>query len=153
MTTAVVVTSIVTTNLGEARFVDHVLEQIRRNDRNLLNRLNKVDGEARVVTAILDVDEFMIYVQDVLREREVLEAAEWDFIDTADSAPINSGDNPVSKTTVVTADMNELEFMDYTLGQFRQDNRPSLGSISDDALDEIEEERIGEAFSRAPFLY
>ena len=153
MTTAVVVTSIVTTNLGEARFVDHVLEQIRRNDRDLLNRLNKVDGDAKVVTAILNVGEFMTYVQEFVREREALASDDWDFTDTAQAEPTECSDKPVSKTTVVTANMNELEFMDYTLGQLRQDNVPSLVTISEQALDEIEEERIGEAFSQAPFLY
>ncbi|CAN5830659.1 hypothetical protein BH10CHL1_BH10CHL1_17750 [soil metagenome] len=153
MTTAVVVTSIVTTNLGEARFVDHILEQIRRNDRDLLNRLNKVDGDARVVTAILNVSEFMTYAQDVLREREELAAVEWDFTEPATAEPTDGPKQLVSKTTVVTANMNELEFMDYTLGQLRQDNAPSLGNISEQGLDEIEEERIGEEFSRAPFLY
>ena len=49
--------------------------------------------------------------------------------------------------------MNELEFMDYTLEQLRQDNLPSLVSISEQALDAMEEERIGEDFSRQPFLY
>ncbi len=153
MTTAVVVTSIVTTNLGEARFVDHVLEQIRRNDRDLLNRLNKIDGDAKVVTAILNVGEFMTYVQEVLREQEVLVPADWDFLEPTQAEPTDSLEQLVSKTTVVTANMNELEFMDYTLGQLRQDHVPSLGRISDQALDEIEEERIGEAFSQAPFLY
>jgi len=153
MTTAVVVTSIVTTNLGEARFVDHILEQIRRNDRDLLNRLNKVDGDARVVTAILNVGEFMTYAQEVLREREGVVTADWDFSEPAQAEPTESSDQPVSKTTVVTAHMNELEFMDYTLGQLRQDNAPSLVTISDQALDEIEEERIGEEFSQSPFLY
>jgi len=153
MTTAVVVTSIVTTNLGEARFVDHILEQIRRNDRDLLNRLNKVDGDARVVTAILNVGEFMTYAQEVLREREGVVTADWDFSEPIQAEPTESSDQPVSKTTVVTANMNELEFMDYTLGQLRQNNAPSLVTISDGALDEIEEERIGEEFSQSPFLY
>ncbi|MCX6043863.1 MAG: hypothetical protein NT075_02025 [Chloroflexi bacterium] len=153
MTTAVVVTSIVTTNLGEARFVDHILEQIRRNDRNLLNRLNKVDGDARVVTAILNVGEFMTYAQEVLREREALVSPEWAFSEPTQAESTDGGEQAVSQTTVVTAQMNELEFMDYTLGQLRQENVASLGSISEQALDEIEEERIGEEFSRTPFLY
>ncbi len=158
MTTAVVVTSIVTTNLGEARFVDHILEQIRRNDRDLLNRLNTVDGEARVFTAILNVGEFMSYAQEVLRENEEITPAEWNFTEPTQPEPTkganeHSTSNLVSKTTVVTANMNELEFMDYTLGQLRQDRGPSLASISEQALDDMEEERIGEDFSQAPFLY
>jgi hypothetical protein len=153
MTTAVVVTSIVTTNLGEARFVDHILEQIRHNDRDLLNRLSTVDGDARVVTAILNVGEFMSYAQEVLREREAIAPADWDFTELDRSEKINGIGKPVSKTTVVTANMNELEFMDYTLEQLRQDNLPSLASISEQVLDAMEEERIGEDFSRQPFLY
>jgi hypothetical protein len=153
MTTAVVVTSIVTTNLGEARFVDHILEQIRHNDRDLLNRLSTVDGDARVVTAILNVGEFMSYAQEVLREHEAIAPADWDFTELDRSEKINGIGKPVSKTTVVTANMNELEFMDYTLEQLRQDNLPSLASISEQVLDAMEEERIGEDFSRQPFLY
>ncbi len=70
MTTAVVVMSIVTTKLREAKFVDHVLEQIGRNDRDLLNKIATVDREARVVTAILNVNEFMSYAHEWLRQRQ-----------------------------------------------------------------------------------
>lgn len=146
MTTAVVVTSIVTTNLGEARFVDHLLKQIRRNDKHLLNKLNAVDGDARVVTAILNVGEFMSYAQEYLRNRE--EAV------VTQAKPLNGVSKPdVHKTTVVTADMDELEFMAYTLDQLRQGNPPTSVKLTAEALEALEEEKIGEDFSCQPFLY
>jgi len=146
MTTAVVVTSIVTTNLGEARFVDHLLEQIRRNDRDLLNKLNKVDGDARVVTAILNVSEFMSYAQDYLRDCEEAAPTQVAYANGASQLDAN-------KTTVVTADMDELDFMSYTLDHLRQESRPVSAKLTDEALEAMEEEWIGEDFSRQPFLY
>ena len=70
MTTAVVVTSIVSTNLGEAKFVDQVLEQVRRNDRDLLKQITAADQDARVVTAILNVHEFVRYTHEWVRQRQ-----------------------------------------------------------------------------------
>jgi len=146
MTTAVVVTSIVTTNLGEARFVDHLLKQIRRNDKQLLNKLNAVDGDARIVTAILNVGEFMSYAQEYLRNRE--EAV------VTQAKPLNGISKPdAHKTTVVTADMDELEFMAYTLEQLRQGSPPTSVKLGAEALEAIEEEKIGEDFSCQPFVY
>ena len=158
MTTAVVVTSIVTTNLGEAGCLDHLLEQIRTNDRSLLRRLSAVDGEATVVTAVLDLAEFVRYAADWLHRRQAAPPefkfpeptfGEMDQLGVANgvSRPIAAG------TTVVTDHMSEAEFMDYTLNQMRQGGGVPVGQYRGEALAAIEEEPIGEDFARHPFLY
>ena len=158
MTTAVVVTSIVTTNLGEAGCLDHLLEQIRTNDRSLLRKLSAVDGEATVVTAVLDLAEFVSYASEWLHRRQA-PPPEFKFpeptfgevdqlgVATGASQPIAAG------TTVVTDHMSEVEFMDYTLNQMRQGNGIPVGQDSGEALAAIEAEHIGEDFARHPFLY
>jgi|GEM_PF-1719798 len=158
MTTAVVVTSIVTTNLGEAGFLDHLLEQIRTNDRSLLRRLSDVDGEATVVTAVLDLAEFVSYASEWLHRRQAappeFKFPEPTFGEIDQLGVANGVSKPIATgTTVVTANMSEAEFMDYTLTQMRQGNGASVGQYSGEALAAIEEEQIGEDFARHPFLY
>ena len=169
MTTAVVVTSIVTTNLGEARFVDHVLEQVRRNDRDLLSRISAVDMDARVVTTILNVNEFMSYAHEWLRQRQDEKSIEPVLPEQANGAmktmtgkttskptvakkPVATNKRS-NKTMVVSENMNETEFMDYTLEQLRQGKLSPVVSFNAEALDSLEEEHIGDDFSRQPFLY
>ncbi|MFN8490063.1 MAG: hypothetical protein U0350_20920 [Caldilineaceae bacterium] len=166
MTTAVVVTSIVTTNLGEAKFVDHILEQIRRNDRDLLNKLAKVDVDARVVTAILNVNEFMSYANEWLRQqqtekkptkkRRTAKRADPALFKRPEEAKPSAGlaqSNGMNQTTVVNQAMSEGEFMEYTLAQLRQGNVQPFSSFSAEAAEQMEDEPIGEDFSRQPFLY
>lgn len=166
MTTAVVVTSIVTTNLGEAKFVDHILEQIRHNDRDLLNKLAKVDGDARVVTAILNVNEFMSYANEWLRQQQSEKkptkkrrtAKPTDpalFKVTEESKPVEVAAkvNGMDKTTVVNQAMSESEFMEYTLEQLRQGKVQAFSSFTAEEAEQMEDEPIGEDFSRQPFLY
>jgi hypothetical protein len=49
--------------------------------------------------------------------------------------------------------MSEGEFMNYVLDQVRTGQRQAYGTLTDAELEAIEEERIGEHFSRYPFLY
>lgn len=172
MTTAVVVTSIVTTNLGEAKFVDHILEQIRRNDRDLLNKISKVDMDARVVTAILNVNEFMNYAHEWLRQqeaekkqpkkRQTKKRAEPTLIkpveelkQVEEAAQVHGTGKTAlaNKTTVVNHDMSEGEFMEYALAQLREGKVQMFTSFNTEELENIEDEPIGEDFSRQPFLY
>jgi hypothetical protein len=44
-------------------------------------------------------------------------------------------------------------FLDDVLEQLRTGQRPLSTRLSDEALETIEEERIGEEFCRYPFLY
>lgn len=158
MTTAVVVTSIVTTNLGEAGFLDHLLEQIRTNDRSLLNRLSDVDGEATVVTAVLDLAEFVTYAAEWLHRRQAtppeFKFPEPTFEEMDQLGVANGVSKPIAAgTTVVTDNMSEAEFMDYTLNQMRQGNGAPVGQYSGEALAAMEEEQIGEDFAHRPYLY
>ena len=158
MTTAVVVTSIVSTNLGEAKFVDQVLEQVRRNDRDLLKQITAADQDARVVTAILNVHEFVRYTHEWVRQRQAekpkpavrTKATKR----TAKTTPKATAQPAASPTLVVSEQaMNELEFMDYTLNQLRHGQAQPVATFSAEALDQIEAEHIGEEFSQQPFLY
>lgn len=138
MTTAVIVTTIVTTELGETKFLDQVLEQIRKNDRSLLTRLTRVDLDAKVTTAILDIADFMGYAQAWLHRQPKAVTAE-----PEKSAP----------TLVCTDEMSEGEFMDYVLQQIHQGQQPAYVQFADGELEGVEEEKIGEHFSQNPFLY
>jgi hypothetical protein len=49
--------------------------------------------------------------------------------------------------------LSEGEFMDYVLNELRTGKRQPYARFTDADLEAIEEERIGEHFSRYPFLY
>lgn len=49
--------------------------------------------------------------------------------------------------------MSEGEFMEYVLEQLRNGQRQPYSTLTDADLEAIEEEHIGEDFSRYPFLY
>lgn len=159
MTTAVVVTSIVSTNLGEAKFVDQVLEQVRRNDRDLLKQITAADQDARVVTAILNVHEFVRYTHEWVRQRQAEKpkpAARTKATKrTAKATTQPAASPPLASPTLVVSEqaMNELEFMDYTLNQLRHGPAQPVATFSAAALEQIEAEPIGEEFSQQPFLY
>ena len=163
MTTAVVVTSIVSTNLGEAKFVDQVLEQVRRNDRDLLKQITAADQDARVVTAILNVQEFVHYTHEWVRQRQAEKpkpAVRSKATKRTAKAPPKATAQPVASPTLASPTlvvseqaMNEFEFMDYTLNKLRHGQAQPVATFSAEALDQIEAEHIGEEFSQQPFLY
>jgi len=117
---------------------------------------------------VLNVAEFMSYAHEWLHRREAQEPVELAWLEPADTAPVNNVSKPLAKpkkatakitnkTTVVTNDMDEVDFMNFTLEQLRQENGTtgvnSMGHFSDEALAAMEEEAIGEDFARYPFLY
>lgn len=55
--------------------------------------------------------------------------------------------------SVVTESLSEGELMDYVLEQWRTGQRQPYIRFTDEDLEAIEEEWIGEHFSRYPFLY
>lgn len=138
MTTAVVVATVVTTNLNEIVCKDRLLKQIRRNDRHLRAQLAREDGHANVVTAILNIDEFMEYLQEWLEQQEKDER-----LKTGEAAP----------TTVITDGMDEFQFMDHTLQQLRNGEAQPALRLDAEMLEAMEEEQPGEDFSRYPFRY
>lgn len=49
--------------------------------------------------------------------------------------------------------LSEGEFMDYILDELRTGKRQPLVRFSEEALQAMEDERVGEHFCRYPFLY
>jgi hypothetical protein len=144
MSTAVVVATIVNTNLSEAGFRQHVVDQLRVNDRSLMDRLADADGDAHVVTAVLNVDEFLAYL--IQRFPKAVDAA----IATDKGAG----------TSVDTSKMSEGEFMDFMLRQLDSGNVEPLARFDDSKWNDRkwddgwdEDGDIGEDISRYPFFY
>lgn len=143
MSAAMVIATVITTDMDLEKVKNFTLEQIRNNDQGLLNHLLDRGIDARVATAILNIEEFLDYLR--IRQRKVAQPAQ--------PAPSTAGAQAPTETMVVTDNMSELEFMEYTLQQLNHGKRESSVRFSVDALAEMEGEAIGEEFSRHPFLY
>src|SRR5688500_5943866 len=104
MSTAVVVATIVNTSMSEAGFRQHVVEQLRVNDRSLRDRLADADDNANVVTAVLNIDEFLAYL--IRRFPKAVDTAisSEDMLESALTAQR-------AESSVDTAKMSEGEFM------------------------------------------
>lgn len=150
MPTAVVVATIVNTRLSEAGFRQHVVEQLRDNDRSLMDRLADADGDANVVTAVLNVEEFLAYL--IQRFPKAVDAAistgemiKWVTREVAEEV------TEEIDAQVDTAKMSEGEFMNFVLKQLEAGEiAPSVRFTNEDWDDH---EDIGEDISRYPFLY
>jgi hypothetical protein len=144
MPTAVVVASIVNTSMSEAGFRQHMVEQLRDNDRSLLDKLADADSEANVVTAVLNVDEFLAYL--IRRFPKAVDAAiaTGANLDGATTAAAIAG-------SVDTAKMSEGEFMDFMLQQLDSGKIEPMVRFSD--IDWEDDGDIGEDISRYPFFY
>jgi hypothetical protein len=138
MANAVVVATVVQTNMSDAAFRQAVLDQIRDSERDLRATLADRDGEANVVTAILDVDEFMKY----MLQR---------FPRPADTAPAPHESKP--RTTVLTETMSEVDFMNHILDQAQAGLRQTTVHFDEADYDALDDEIPGEDFARNPFLY
>lgn len=146
MSAAMVIATVITTDVDLEKVKNFTLDQIRNNDQGLLNHLLDRGIDARVATAILNIEEFLEYLR--IRQRKVAQPVQ--------PAPVPSVAQPVpapAETMVVTDNMSELEFMEYTLQQLNNGKRESSVRFSVEALAEMEGEAIGEEFSRHPFLY
>jgi hypothetical protein len=144
MPTSVVVATIVNTNMSEAGFRRHVGEQLRVNDRSLQDRLADADGEAQVVTTVLNLDALLAYL--VRRFPHAVDAAIATHTkpeETAAAAPIEARMDP--------AKMGEGEFMDFVLQELDSGAVEPMVRFPDEYWEEDEE--IGEDYSRYPFLY
>jgi len=148
MSTAVVVATIVNTNLSKAGFHQHLVEQLRVNDRGLRDRLADADGDANVVTAVLNVDELLAYL--IRRFPTAVDAA----LSTEEmpaKAATAVGIETSSVPSVDTAKMSEGEFMNYVFNQLESGEIEQTVHFPADHWDDDEE--IGEDFSRYPFYY
>jgi len=144
MSTAVVVATIVNTNMSKSGFRQHVVEQLRDNDRSLRDRLADADDDANVVTAVLNIDELLTYL--IRRFPKAVDAV------------ISTGEKPDSAATadgiassVDTAKMSEGEFMNFVFDQLESGEIEPMVHFPADHWDDDEE--IGEDFSRFPFYY
>lgn len=141
MSTAMVIATVITTEVDVEEVKTWTLEQIRNNDQGLLNRLLDQGVEASVTTAILNIEEFLEYLH--LRQRRRAKPAVKPAPAPAESA----------ETVVVTENMGELEFMEYTFQQLHSGDQKPTVTFSEEALAVMEDEQIGEEFGRQPFLY
>jgi hypothetical protein len=143
MTTAVVVTTIVTHNSSEEQFLDQLLEQIRDNDRDLLETLDRVGLEGRVTSAILNVGDFLHYAHQWLRYRGP---------EGTPDAPATQANGGIP-TQVCTENMSEAEFMEFILEELDSKQQPAFARLSAADLAALEEEEVGGHLSQHPFLY
>jgi len=144
MSTAVVVATIVNTSMSEAGFRQHMGEQLRVNDRSLLDRLADTDSDANVTTAVLNVDEFLAYL--IRRFPTVVDAA----ISNAELLEEVVTTEAIA-AGVDTAKMSEGEFMDFMLKQLESGEIEPMAHFSDEDWEDYGD--IGEHFSRYPFYY
>lgn len=139
MSTAMVIATVITTDVDVEEVKTCTLEQIRNNDQGLLNRLLDRGVEANVTTAILNIEEFLEYLH--IRQRKLV-------------APVPAQPTATpAETTVVPEQMSELDFMEYTFQQLQTGAQKSTVTFSEEVLTAMENEPIGEEFMRQPFLY
>jgi len=158
MPTAVVVATIVNTNMSEVGFRQHVVEQLRVNDRSLRDRLADADGDANVVTAVLNLDEFLSYL--VHRFPKAVDAA-FAVDETHEKATAVEWVEAPADRSVDHAKMSEREFMNYILAQLESGELEPLVRFSNEnwsgengsGEDWEDDGDIGEDFSRHPFYY
>ena len=147
MPTAVVVATIVNTSMSEAGFRQHVVEQLRVNDRSLMDRLADADGDANVVTAVLNVEEFLAYL--IRRFPKAVDAAiSTGFHDRADAAERIEKSVDAAK---MSDKMSEGEFMTFVSQQLEAGEIEPSVRFTDEDWDDHED--IGEDISRYPFFY
>jgi len=166
MATAMVVATIVNTTMSEAGFRPHMVEQLRVNDRRLLDKLADADGNADLVTAVLNVDEFLTYL--IRRFPNTVDAA-FSF-DEALAGAVVANEATVAQEVAVPKEtaapqeiamsdeikaMSEGEFMDFMLTQIESGKvEPTVRFSEKEWDDEWDDEGdIGEDISRYPFFY
>jgi hypothetical protein len=152
MPTALVVATIVNTNMSEAGFRQHVVEQLQANERGLLDKLADADGDANVVTTVLNVDELLAYL--IRRFPKAVDAAIATQEAPEAAATANGLERSVESAQAAQIDpakLSEGEFMDYMLNQLDAGEIEPVVRFSDGDWDDDEE--IGEDFSRHPFFY
>jgi hypothetical protein len=151
MPTAVVVATVVNTNMSQDAFRQHVVEQLRTNDRSLRDKLTDADADANVVTAVLNVEEFLAYL--IQRFPKAVDAALSLGVAPEDAATAKQVDERVPLTLSETKKLSEGAFMDHVLDQIETGEVKPIFRMSDQEWREAEDENIGEDFSQYPFLY
>lgn len=143
MATAVVVATVVQTNMSEAALRTAVLDQVRNHERDLLAHLADRGEEANVVTAILNVEEFLSYMLQRLPR-------------PADAAPAPKTDPlPAARhlTTVEAGEMSEIDFMNAILDEMQAGRRQPGVHLSEADYQTLEDETPGAHWGQHPYLY
>lgn len=148
MSTAMVIATVITSDVDVEKVKTLTLEQIRNNDRGLINNLLDRGVDASITTAILNIDEFLDYIRIRGRKRPSKAIGRRNKAGTVVEAVANQ-----ANTVVATDSMSELEFMEYTLQQINHGKHEAVVKMNQETLAVMEEEPIGESFSRQPFLY
>lgn len=148
MSTAMVIATVITSDVDVEKVKTLTLEQIRNNDRGLINNLLDRGVDASITTAILNIDEFLDYIRIRGRKKPSKAAGRPNQAGTVVEAIANQ-----ANTVVATDTMSELEFMEYTLQQIDNGKHAKVVNLTQETLAAMEEEPIGESFSRQPFLY
>ena len=139
MTTAVVVTTIVTDKGSEASLKEQIFEQIRKNEKDLRAKVRHLDVEARVHSAVFNLADFLHYAQT--------------WSQGHDETPDHATTNGKSTANHHQEEVSEAYWMDQALEEIRQGQQPILAAFTVEELAELEDEKIGEEFSSRPFLY
>jgi hypothetical protein len=148
--------------MSEAGFRQHMVEQLRDNDRSLQDRLADADRDANVVTAVLNVDEFLAYlirrfpkaVDAAFATGEILESATTAVEEKVLAPSIDT--SQIDTSQIDTGKMSEGEFMNYMLGQLETGKVEPLVRFSEVDFSDVDwddEGDIGEDVSRYPFFY
>lgn len=143
MATAVVVATVVQTDMSEAALRAAVLDQVRDHERDLLARLADRGEEANVVTAILNVEEFLKYMLQRLPRPA----------DAAPSPKFESKAEMKHLTTVDAGDMSELDFMNAILDEMQVGTHQPSVRLTDADYQALEDESPGAHWGQNPYLY
>lgn len=141
MAISVVVATVVQTNMSEAALRTAVLDQVRNHERDLSACLADRGEEANVVTAILNVEEFMKYMLQRLPR-------------PADAAPAPKSEvKPKHLTTVEPNAMSELDFMNAILDEMQAGTRQPTVHLTEADYQALEDETPGAHLGQHPYLY
>jgi hypothetical protein len=138
MTTAVVVTTIVTDQAGETNFMGQLLDQIRKQETDLRAKFTHSDQEVTVTSAIFPLADFAHHLQEWVQHKK---------------NGVRTVGNGGSRPPHTLDELSEAELMDYVFAQMQQNATPTYAALSPEDLAEMEDEPIGDYFSQNPFLH
>lgn len=147
MPTTMVITTVITADLDVGvdveRVKNYTAAYVRNREQHLVSKLTDQGVEAQVTTSILDINQLLDYLRLHRQEAPVAPAAQATATQpTVAMAP-----------ALEPGAMSEADFLAFTLQQLRTGDQAPTVHFSDAALAALEDEQIGEEFSRTPFLY
>lgn len=140
MPTTMVITTVITADLDVEvdveRVKNYTAAYVRSREQHLVSKLTDQGVEAQVTTSILDINQLLDYLRLHRQAAHVSPTAQ-----------------PTAAPALDPAAMSEADFLAFTLQHLRTGDRAPDVHLSDAALAALEDEQIGEEFSRMPFLY